>query len=70
MLNLGSIEPRSWIGLLSIALLITSIYFTFNFFEYLKNREDRLRKQAKLAALICISTALLIPAVYNIFVYE
>ncbi|MFD1032646.1 hypothetical protein [Metaplanococcus flavidus] len=59
------------LGILSTLLIIVSIYFTFTFFEHLKSGDDRLRKQSKTAALICIAIALLIPAFYNMYInYE
>ncbi|ALS76340.1 hypothetical protein AUC31_14550 [Planococcus rifietoensis] len=66
MFNLGLLETQRWLEILSVVLLIIGFYFTFNFFEYLKSDEDRLRKQAKIAALICIAGAFLIPIFYNI----
>ncbi|WP_203333600.1 hypothetical protein [Planococcus beigongshangi] len=70
MSDLGLLANGSWIGILSIILLICGIYFTFTFFEYLKDGEQRLRKQAKFAAIICIAAALLVPAFHQLYLYN
>ncbi|WP_422124409.1 hypothetical protein DHX103_06195 [Planococcus sp. X10-3] len=63
---MSELETGKWLGILSAILLIVSIYFTFTFFEYLKSDEKRLQKQSKIAALVCVAAALLIPAFYNL----
>lgn len=68
MSGLGLFGAGNWLGIVSTILFIISIYFTFTFFEYLKTEDHRLRKQSKIAAVICISLALMIPAVYNLFI--
>ncbi|MBD8015127.1 hypothetical protein [Planococcus wigleyi] len=70
MSNLGLFGTGNWLGILSITLLIGSIYFTFTFFEHLKSGEHRLRKINKIAALICIAGALLTPALYHFYIYN
>lgn len=71
MSQLGLLGTGNLLGVASTILLILSIYFTFTFFEHLKSGENRLRKQSKIAALICIAGALLIPSVYNFYInYE
>ncbi|MTD29836.1 hypothetical protein [Planomicrobium sp. YIM 101495] len=71
MSSLGLLGTGNWLGVLSTILLVVGIYFTFTFFENLKSGDDRLRKQSKVAALVCISIALLIPAFYSLYVnYE
>lgn len=71
MSSLGLLGTGNWLGIISTVLLIIGIYFTFNFFENLKSGDDRLRKQSKVAALVCFSIALLIPAFYSLYVnYE
>lgn len=70
MSELGLLGTGNWLGILSTILLIVSIYFTFTFFEHLKSGENRLRKQSKIAALICIAGALMIPAFYNLYIYQ
>lgn len=71
MSSLGLLGTGNWLEILSTILFIVSIYFTFTFFEHLKSGDDRIRKQSKVAALICISIALMIPAFYRLYVtYE
>ncbi|ANU28312.1 hypothetical protein [Planococcus versutus] len=70
MSNLGMFGTGNWLGILSTTLLIFSIYFTFTFFEHLKSGEHRLRERSKIAALICIAGALLIPAFYHFYIYN
>ncbi|EGA90932.1 hypothetical protein GPDM_02280 [Planococcus donghaensis MPA1U2] len=71
MSEFGLFGTGNLLGILSTTLLIASIYFTFTFFEHLKSGENRLRKQSKIAALICLTGALMIPAFYSIYVnYE
>lgn len=38
-----------------------------NVFEQLKSEDVRVRKQAKIAAVICLAVALLLPAVYQLY---
>ena len=71
MSDIGFWGTGNLLGFLSTLLIIASIYFTFTFFEHLKSGDDRLRKQSKTAALICIAIALMIPAFYNMYInYE
>lgn len=69
MSNLEIVNTGSWIGLLTPILMIACFYFTLTFFESLRKEDERVKKQSKLAATICLALALLIPAVYNIYMY-
>ena len=57
----------NWIGIFSTVLLIICFYFTLTFFQNVKSGDERLMKQAKLAAVICLALALLFPAFYNFY---
>lgn len=69
MSNLGILGPANWIGIVSIVLIILCFYFTLTFFEHLRKGDERISKQSKIAATICIALALLIPATYHFYIY-
>ncbi len=69
MTELGLLGTGNWLGVLSTVLLILSIYFTFSFLEHLKDGDKRLRTQSKILALVCIASALMIPSIYNFYIY-
>ena len=56
-----------WIGLISPTMLIGCFYFTLVYFQYLKNGDERLIKQSRLAAVVCLTLAFLIPIFYNFY---
>ncbi|MCM3454783.1 hypothetical protein M3685_12710 [Heyndrickxia oleronia] len=55
----------SLIGIISTILIIFCFYFTLTFFENLHKGDERITKQSKLAAIICLALALIVPIVYN-----
>ncbi|QBQ07095.1 hypothetical protein E2C16_07915 [Sporosarcina pasteurii] len=60
----------NWIGIFTTILIVLCFYFTLTFFQYLKSDEERLVKQSKLAAVICLALGLLIPALYSFYIYN
>ncbi|MGM0896668.1 MAG: hypothetical protein ACQEV0_02155 [Bacillota bacterium] len=67
MSDMGMFGAASWMGIVSALLLVAGFYFTLTFFEQLKDGEQRLRKQAKIAAVLCLAGALLLPVVYQLY---
>lgn len=67
MSNMGMFGMGSWMGIISALLFVASFYFTLTFFEQLKSEDVRVRKQSKIAAVICLAVALLLPAVYQLY---
>lgn len=67
MSNMGMFGMGSWVGIVSALLFVASFYFTLTFFEQLKSEDGRVRKQSKIAAVICLTVALLLPAVYQLY---
>ncbi len=61
-------EIASWLGIISIVFIILCFYFTLSFIENLhKDKDDeRITKQSKTAAIICLGSALLIPVLFNL----
>lgn len=59
----------NWLGILSIVFIVLCFYFTLTFFQYLKEEDARLTKQSKLGAVICLAVSLLIPAIYNLYIF-
>lgn len=59
----------NWLGIFLTILIILCFYFTLTFFQYLKLGDARLTRQSKLAAIICFAASLLIPALYNTFMF-
>lgn len=46
---------------ISSVFIVLSLYFTLSFIEGLKKSEERVTKQSKAAAIICLGLALFIP---------
>jgi hypothetical protein len=58
-------ETASWLGIISIVFIIFCFYFTLSFIENLHKGDERITRQSKLAAIICLGFALLIPVLFN-----
>ncbi|MFC4713665.1 hypothetical protein [Planococcus dechangensis] len=67
MSEIGMFGAGSWLGIVSALLFAASLYFALTFFEQLKTGEHRLLKQAKIAAVLCLAGALLLPAIYQMY---
>lgn len=67
MSNLEILNTGNWLSVLTPILLVACFYFTLTFFESLRKKDERVTKQSKIGATICIALALLIPAVYNLY---
>lgn len=63
---MNGIETTGWIGIISVLLLILCFYFTLTFIEELQKGDERIIKQSKMSAIICLGLALIIPIVYNL----
>lgn len=59
-----------WIGIFSAIMLAFCLYFTLTYFEHLKYGDDRLIKQAKMGAAITLVLALLVPAFFQLFLFN
>lgn len=59
-----------WIGIFSAIMLSFCLYFTLTYFEHLKHGDDRLIKQAKMGAVITLVLALLVPAFFQLFLFN
>ena len=59
----------NWINILVMIFLVLCFYFTLMYFQYLKEDDDRLIKQSRLVAVICLAIALLVPAFYNFYIF-
>ncbi|MFJ8260667.1 hypothetical protein ACIQ4I_01750 [Rummeliibacillus sp. NPDC094406] len=68
--NLNVFGPANWIGLLSSVFIILCLYFTLTFFQKLKAEDERGIKQNKFAAIICLAFAILMPALYNLYIFS
>lgn len=58
-------EIASWMGVISIAFIIFCFYFTLSFIENLHKGDERITRQSKIAAIICLGLGLLIPIIFN-----
>lgn len=47
-----------------ILLIVLCFYFTLTFFESLRKGDERIIKQSKFAAIICMAIALIIGIIY------
>jgi len=68
MSSLGFFGLGNWLTILPVILFVACFYFTLTFFEHLRKGDDRLAKQSKLTATICLALALLIPALYSLYI--
>ena len=69
MENLNVFGSANWINILVMIFLVLCFYFTLMYFQYLKEDDDRLIKQSRLVAVICLAIALLVPAFYNLYIF-
>ncbi|MFC5588157.1 hypothetical protein ACFPRA_04640 [Sporosarcina soli] len=67
--NLNFMGTGNWLGILSLILIVLCFYFSLSFFQYLKLGDERLIKQSKFAAVFFLALSLLIPAIFNFYVY-
>ncbi|MGE7624118.1 hypothetical protein ACQKMD_14010 [Viridibacillus sp. NPDC096237] len=70
MSNLALSGVVNWISILSAIFYVLCFYFTLTFFQQLKSNDDRLIKQTKIAAVVCLLVALLAPSLYGFYVYN
>ncbi len=68
--NIALMGTGNWIGILSTILIVLCFYFSLTFFQNLKLGDERLIKQSKLAAVLCLALSLLIPALYSPYIYN
>ncbi|KOS69340.1 hypothetical protein AEA09_12730 [Lysinibacillus contaminans] len=68
--NLNLFGAANWVSILSIIFILLCLYSVLTFFQHLKNNDERLIKQSKLAAVFCLAVALLVPAFYNLYIYS
>ena len=59
-------EISNWLSVISIVFIILSFYFTLSFIENLHKDDERITRQSKTAAIICLGLALLIPVLFNL----
>lgn len=65
---MNNIETVSLGEIISILLIIFCFYFTLTFIENLGKGDERTIKQSKIAAVICLGLALIIP-IFNSFIF-
>lgn len=65
--NLINIEIAGWVGIITILFIILCFTFTLSFIENVQKEDERITKQSKTAAIICLSVALLTPILYILF---
>lgn len=70
MNDMNFMGAGNWIGMLSTILIITCFYFTLTFFQHLRLKDERVVKQSKLAAVICLALGLLLPVLYGFYMYN
>lgn len=70
MEQLNLMGAANWVGMLRIVFIVLCLYAVLTFFQHLKNDDERLIKQSKLAAVFCLAVALLLPAFINLYIYS
>ncbi|WP_200411908.1 hypothetical protein [Virgibacillus salexigens] len=58
---------EGWIEVISVLLITFSLYFALSFIESLHKNDERVTKQSKFGAIICLGIALLLPVMFNLF---
>ena len=64
MLNSAFFEGGIWANILFTLIIVLCFYFTLTFFEYLRNGDERMIKQSKIGAVICMALSLVIATIY------
>ena len=59
-----------WVGIVAAVFFGTCLYFSLTYFEQLKKGDEQLIKQSKLFAVASLLLALIIPAVYQLYVFN
>ena len=70
MNDMNFMGAGNWIGMLSTILIIICFYFTLTFFQHLRLNDERVVKQSKLAAVICLAIGLMLPVLYGFYMYN
>ena len=65
---MSAIVTGSLVGLAPAVLWILCFYFTLSFFENLKKGNERLIRQSKFAAVVCMALAILAPVVLSLVI--
>lgn len=60
-------HAMGWLAMVTPIFWILCFYCTLMYFQHLKNEDERKIKQFRLAAVICLAIALLIPAISNFY---
>ena len=63
-------NAMSWIGFIPPIMFVGCLYFSLMYFQHLKNGEERKIKQSRIAAVICLAVALLVPALFNFYILK
>ena len=59
-----------WFGVFSAIMFTVCLYFSLTFFEHLKHGDVRLIRQSKLFAVISLVLALMVPAFYQLYLFN
>ena len=67
---LNVVGSANWMNIVAMIFLVLCFYFTLMYFQYLREADERLIKQTRLVAVICLAIALLAPAFYNFYMLD
>lgn len=70
MENVNLFGAANWSDILSTIFIVLCLYCVLTFFQHLKNNDEKLIKQSKLAAVFCLAVALLVPIFINLYIYS
>lgn len=59
-----------WVGVVSTLFFGTCLYFSLTYFEHLKKGDEQLVKLSKWLAVGSLILALLIPGIYQLYVFN
>lgn len=70
MNNVSLMGTGNWFNIISILLIVLCFSLTLNFFQHLKSGDEQRMEQSKKGAVISLALALLIPAIYNFYIFS
>ncbi|HWL23796.1 MAG TPA: hypothetical protein VNR38_08610 [Ureibacillus sp.] len=59
-----------WVGIFSSIMFVLCLYFFLTYFEHLKHDDDEQIRNSKFLAVVTLALALIVPAFYQLFLFN